>query len=208
MLALLARPVAASEERVILIIGDSLSAAYQMAMSESWPRLLQDRLVQDGYGFRVFNSSIVGDTTEGGLSRLPRLLADLQPAVVVIELGGNDGLRGLSLEVTHGNLAAMIEQSQAAGAAVVLAGVHLPPNYGQTYTERFSAMFRSLAEEHPGIGFVPFILEGVALDPVLMQEDGIHPAAAAQPLLLDNVWPALKPLLQRPAAAAAPAVSH
>ena len=189
------RPGVADQERVILVIGDSLSAAYRMELAESWPRLLQNRLLQDGYPWRVFNSSIVGDTTEGGLTRLPRLLSELQPQVVIIELGGNDGLRGLSLQVTRRNLDSMIRQSQAAGAGVVLAGVYLPPNYGHTYTERFSAVFTELAAQHPGIGFVPFILEGVALDPALMQDDGIHPTAAAQAQLLANVWPALAPWL-------------
>lgn len=191
------RPGVADGERVILIVGDSLSAAYQMELSESWPSLLQHRLLQDGYPWRVFNSSIVGDTSEGGLTRLPRLLSKLRPEVVIIELGGNDGLRGLSLEVTRRNLDSMIAQSQAAGAGVVLAGVHLPPNYGHTYTERFSALFTELAGQHAGIGFVPFILEGVALDPALMQDDGIHPTAGAQPRLLANVWPALAPWLNK-----------
>ena len=186
----------ADSDRVILILGDSLSAAYGMELGESWPSLLQHRLTEDGHAYRVFNSSIVGDTTEGGLSRLPRLLAGQQPAIVIIELGGNDGLRGLPLEVTRNNLQSMIDQSQATGASIVLAGMRLPPNYGQTYTARFSAMFLSLAADTK-VSFIPFLLEGIALDPSLMQLDGIHPTAQAQPLLLHNVWQALEPLLQQ-----------
>jgi acyl-CoA thioesterase-1 len=186
----------ADSNRVILIIGDSLSAAYGMELGESWPSLLQRRLTQDGHAYRVFNSSIVGDTTEGGLSRLPRLLAGQRPDIVIIELGGNDGLRGLPLEVTRKNLQSMIDQSQATGASIVLVGIQLPPNYGQTYTSRFSAMFLSLAADSK-VSFIPFLLEGIALDPSLMQLDGIHPTAQAQPLLLQNIWPALEPLLQQ-----------
>lgn len=186
----------ADSDRVILILGDSLSAAYGMELGESWPSVLQHRLTEDGHAYRVFNSSIVGDTTEGGLSRLPRLLAEQRPAIVIIELGGNDGLRGLPLEVTRNNLQSMIAQSQATGASIVLAGMRLPPNYGQTYTARFSAMFLSLAADSK-VSFIPFLLEGIALEPSLMQLDGIHPTAQAQPLLLHNVWQALEPLLQQ-----------
>jgi acyl-CoA thioesterase-1 len=124
------------------------------------------------------------------------LLQSEQPAVVIVELGGNDGLRGLSLDVTRGNLEAMITQSQQAGAKVVLAGIQLPPNYGQSYTERFAGMYAELAEQH-GVQLIPFILDGIALNPELMQEDGIHPNVAAQPLLLDHVWGALQPLLSK-----------
>ena len=185
----------AGNERVILILGDSLSAAYQMELSESWPALLQSRLTEDGHAYRVFNSSIVGDTTESGLARLPRLLAGQKPAIVIIELGGNDGLRGLPLEVTRANLQSMIDQSQSTGARVLLAGILLPPNYGKTYTERFSSMLEALGAG-ADIGYIPFLLEGVALDPALMQEDGIHPTSAAQPMVLRNVWTVLEPLLQ------------
>jgi acyl-CoA thioesterase-1 len=180
----------------ILILGDSISAAYSMEQSEAWPALLSNRLDEHGYAYRVFNSSITGDTTEGGLSRLPRLLASQKPAVVIIELGGNDGLRGLSLDVTRNNLTSMITQSQQAGAAVVIAGIQLPPNYGQTYTERFSAMFGELSAEYQ-TALIPFIFDDIALDPALMQDDGIHPNAQAQPILLGHVWTALEPLLQR-----------
>lgn len=191
---LFARPGWAESDRVILVLGDSLSAAYEMELSQSWPSLLQDRLTENGHAYRVFNSSIVGDTTQSGLARLPRLLSEYHPLVVIIELGGNDGLRGLPLDVTRGNLQSMIEQSQAAGALVVLAGIRLPPNYGMTYTERFSEMYSELATDGQ-ILFIPFLLEGIALDPDLMLEDGIHPSAEAQPLVLENVWQALEPVL-------------
>ena len=181
-------------DHVLLVLGDSLSAAYGMERSESWPSLLQERLTEHGHRYRVFNSSIVGDTTESGLSRLPRLLDQLRPSIVLIELGGNDGLRGLPLEVTRSNLASMIDQSQAAGAQVILAGIQLPPNYGKTYIEGFSNMYPSLAQQS-GTAFIPFLLEGVALNPSLMMEDGIHPTAAAQPLVLDTVWQVVQGLL-------------
>ncbi|MSQ98838.1 MAG: arylesterase [Xanthomonadales bacterium] len=184
----------AGDEGVILVLGDSLSAAYEMKLDESWPSLLQNRLTEDGYAYRVFNSSIAGDTTQGGLSRLPRLLAENHPQVVIIELGGNDGLRGLSPDVTRANLQSMITQSLDSGARVVLAGIQLPPNYGKTYSEKFSAMYRALATEQE-IQFIPFLLQGVALDPALMRDDGIHPIAEAQPILLDTVWQALEPIL-------------
>jgi len=185
----------ADDEPVVLILGDSLSAAYGMELSESWPSLLQRRLTEDGHAYRVFNSSIVGDTTQSGLTRLPRLLAENPAQIVIIELGGNDGLRGLPLEVTRANLLSMIDLSQSAGADVVLAGINLPPNYGKTYTEKFSGMYADLAAQ-TGAALIPFLLAGVALDPDLMLEDGIHPRAAAQGLVLDNVWQALEPLLR------------
>jgi acyl-CoA thioesterase-1 len=191
---LLALSVHASEPRAIVILGDSLSAAYNMEVAESWPSLLQDRLERDGYGYRVFNSSIAGDTTQGGLARLPRLLERERPAVVVIELGGNDGLRGIQLDVTRSNLAQMIELSQAAGARVILAEMRIPPNYGATYTERFHALYGELADE-TGATLLPFLLEEIALEPGMMMDDGIHPTVEAQPLILDAVWVELEPLL-------------
>lgn len=178
----------------ILVLGDSLSAAYGMEINQSWPSLLQQRLDENGYSYRVFNSSITGDTTQGGLARLPRLLKKQQPAVVIVELGGNDGLRGLPLEVTRSNLSSMIEQSQAAGAAVMLAEMRIPPNYGRTYTEKFHGNYASLAEQH-GVVLLPFLLQDIALEAGLMQPDGIHPNADAQPLILDQVWQVLEPLL-------------
>jgi len=180
---------------VILILGDSLSAAYGMKLDESWPSLLQHRLTEHGYAYHVFNSSIAGDTTDGGLTRLPQLLSELHPEVVIVELGGNDGLRGLPLKVTRNNLQSIIHHSQLNGARVMLAGIRLPPNYGKTYTQKFAQMFVSLAREM-NVPFIPFLLEGIALNPALMLNDGIHPTAEAQPLVLKNVWQTLEPLLR------------
>ena len=178
----------------IVILGDSLSAAYGMEISQSWPSLLQRRLDENGHSYRVFNSSIAGDTTQGGLARLPRLLDMHQPEIVIVELGGNDGLRGLSLDVTRSNLAAMVEKSRSAGASVVLAEMRIPPNYGRSYTEKFNGVYTSLAEEE-GVVLLPFVLQEIALDENLMLPDGIHPTAAAQPLILEQVWSVLSPLL-------------
>jgi len=185
----------AADERTIVILGDSLSAAYGMEVSESWPSLLQRRLDENGHEYRVFNSSIAGDTTQGGAARLPRLLEKQNPAIVLIELGGNDGLRGLPIEVTRGNLASMIEQSRAAGAEVIISEIRIPPNYGRSYTEKFTGMFHELAAEY-SITLLPFLLEDVALEPGMMLPDGIHPSAKAQPVILDVVWASLEPLLR------------
>jgi len=183
-----------AKDATIVVLGDSLSAAYGMELGESWPSLLQQRLDKDGHAYRVFNSSITGETTQGGLTRLPRLLEQHVPEIVVLELGGNDGLRGLPLEVTKSNLAAMIEQSLAAGARVVLAEMRIPPNYGRTYTEKFNGTYSELAAQYD-IALLPFLLQDIALEPGMMQEDGIHPTAAAQPLIMEQVWVALQPLL-------------
>jgi len=181
-----------------VILGDSLSAAYGMEISQSWPSLLQERLLQNGYSYRVFNSSIAGDTTQGGLARLPRLLDRHQPDIVILELGGNDGLRGLPIEVTRGNLSSMIEQSQSSGASVILAEMRIPPNYGQSYTEKFNTMYTMLTGQY-GISMLPFLLQDIALEEGLMQADGIHPTAQAQPLIVEQVWPVLQPLMQQDA---------
>ena len=165
-----------------------------MEVSESWPSLLQDRLDEHGHAYRVFNSSIAGDTTQGGLARLPRLLEKQQPAIVMIELGGNDGLRGIPLETTHGNLSAMIRASQQTGARVIISEMRIPPNYGRSYTEKFQSLFGELAAEY-GETLLPFLLEDIALEPGMMQADGIHPSASAQTAMLDEVWAVLQPLL-------------
>lgn len=162
-----------------------------MQIGQSWPSLLQRRLEDQGHAHRVFNSSITGDTTQGGLARLPRLLEKHQPVVVILELGGNDGLRGLPIEVTRSNLSTMIEKSQAAGAAVILAEMRIPPNYGRSYTEKFNATYGAL-EQRYGIDLLPFVLQDIALEPDLMQADGIHPAVEAQPMILDRVWVVLE----------------
>ncbi len=179
----------------ILVLGDSLSAGYGIDVRTGWVALLEQRLHQQGYPQTVVNASISGDTTAGGRARLPEALQRHHPQVVIIELGGNDGLRGLSLAQTRGHLAAMIRSAQAAGARVMLVGIQLPPNYGPEYTRKFRAIYDELAREFK-LTLVPFLLEGVALTPNLMQADGIHPRAAAQGRLLDNVWPRLVPMLQ------------
>jgi acyl-CoA thioesterase-1 len=188
-------PGAGEADTALVVLGDSLSAAYGMEIGESWPSLLQQRLDENGHAYRVFNSSITGETTQGGLTRLPRLLQRHAPGIVIIELGGNDGLRGLPIEVTRANLAAMIELSQAVGARVVLAEMRIPPNYGRSYTEQFNGTYRALAERYDGVVLLPFLLQEIALQPDLMMDDGIHPTAAAQPILLDTVWESLQPLL-------------
>ena len=187
-------PVPMLADSAVVVLGDRLSAAYGMEIHQSWPSLLQDRLNENGYAHRVFNSSISGDTTQGGLSRLPRLLDKHHPALVIIELGGNDGLRGIPIDVTRANLSAMIESSQAAGATVLLAERRIPPNYGMTYTEQFNGSYGLLKEKYDVL-LIPFLLEHVALKPGLMQADGIHPNAEAQPVLLDTVWATLEPEL-------------
>ena len=179
----------------ILVVGDSLSAGYGIELRDGWVTLLQQRLARQGYPHTVVNASISGDTTAGGRARLPDALKRHRPRIVILELGGNDGLRGLSLRATRANLDAMIMAAQSAGAQVLLVGIHLPPNYGPEYTGKFHAIYRELARTH-NTALVPFLLEGVALTPGLMQPDGIHPRAAAQPRLLDNVWPYLEPLLK------------
>jgi len=187
-------PGAGEADTALVVLGDSLSAAYGMEIGESWPNLLQQRLDENGYAYRVFNSSITGETTQGGLTRLPRLLQRHEPGIVIIELGGNDGLRGLPIEVTRANLGEMIELSQAAGARVVLAEMRIPPNYGRSYTEQFNGTYTELAARY-GVVLLPFLLQDIALQPGLMLDDGIHPTAEAQRLILEQVWTILEPLL-------------
>jgi acyl-CoA thioesterase-1 len=178
----------------ILVVGDSISAAYGIEIDAGWVALLQLRLEQQGYPHRVINASISGDTSVGGRSRLPALLARESIDIMILELGGNDGLRGLSLAQTQANLQAMIEMAHTAQARVLLLGMQLPPNYGSTYTAAFAAVYTTLAREQR-TALVPFLLDGVATDTDLMQPDGIHPRAEAQARLMDNVWTALVPLL-------------
>ena len=178
----------------ILIVGDSISAGFGLDTRLGWVSLLEQRLSKEGHDDKVINASISGDTSAGGLARLPALLAEHKPDVVIVELGGNDGLRGQLPAQLKQNLASMIEASQQAGAKVLLLGMQLPPNYGARYTQAFAAVYAELANEKK-VALVPFLLEGVGGKPELMQADGIHPAAGAQGLLLDNVWPVLKPLL-------------
>jgi len=177
------------------VVGDSLSSGYGIAAEQSWVAMLEDRLQAEGYGYSVVNASIAGDTSAGGLSRLPRLLATHDPKLVVIELGGNDGLRGQPVKVLRDNLAKMIELSKESGADVVLTGIQIPPNYGATYTQALAAVYPELAERY-GAPLVGFILEDVALNRELMQPDGIHPNAAGQKIVFANVWRVLGPLLK------------
>lgn len=186
---------ASAPARTLLVVGDSLSAGFGLEPGQGWVTLLQNRLTAKGYGYRVVNASTSGDTTTGGLGRLPRALKVHKPAVVLIELGGNDGLRGTPLHVMRNNLLQMIRLSRAAGARVVLAGLRMPPNYGPRYTREFSAVYTALAREEK-VPLIPFIMDGVALNPKLMLADGIHPNAKGQPRILENVWPYLKPELR------------
>jgi acyl-CoA thioesterase-1 len=191
---------AGAETPVILVFGDSISAGYGLErVQQGWVALLQTRLKEQEYGYEVINASVSGETTAGGLARLPRALALHQPKIVILELGGNDGLRALPVAQMRANLAQMADLASAAGARVLLLGIRMPPNYGPDYTEQFRSSYDVLAREKK-LPLVPFLLNDVALSPNLMQADGIHPNALGQPKLLDNVWPALKPMLQKTAA--------
>jgi acyl-CoA thioesterase-1 len=187
---------ASSHERTLLVFGDSLSAAYGLRPEQGWAALLQKRLQEGGYGYRVVNASVSGETSAGGRARLARALEQHKPAIVVLELGANDGLRGLPMKDVRANLQAMITISQHAGAKVLLVGMMIPPNYGPKYSDSFAQTYAQLASEMK-LPFVPFLLDGVALEPGLMQEDGMHPKAAGEPRVLDNVWRFLRPLLER-----------
>jgi acyl-CoA thioesterase-1 len=187
----------AARSPTLLVLGDSLSAGFGTALDQGWVSLLKQRIAEQGLPYEVINASISGDTTAGGLSRLPSLLAEHQPAVVIIELGANDGLRGFPPKQIAAALTALTEQAQAAGARVLLAGLRLPPNYGSAYADQFQAVYGQVAAA-TGAALVPRLLAGVAEDRGLMQADGLHPTAAAQPRLLDNVWPVLLPLLEQP----------
>lgn len=191
---LLSLPAPAAQ-RVVLVVGDSLSAAYGIDQDAGWVALLQQRLEKDYPDYRVVNASISGDTTRGGLGRIDAALRTHAPAVVIVELGGNDGLRGLPVKEMRANLAAIITKSLAAQARVLLVGMRIPPNYGPLYTRSFEQLFVELAKQFE-VARVPFLLEGVALKLDLVQDDGIHPRAAAQPRMLENVWPHLTPLLR------------
>ncbi len=181
----------------VLVVGDSLSAEYGLARGSGWVALLERRLSEQKLAWRVVNASISGDTTSGGRSRLPALLAEHKPRVVVLELGGNDALRGLPLTMTEANLKAMAQAAKAAGARVVVVGMQVPPNYGRKYADDFSKLFATVAKAESA-ALVPFFLAGVADGPDadrLFQADRIHPTAEAQPRMLANLWPALRPLL-------------
>ena len=183
-----------ADSPVIVVLGDSLSAAYGLPTERGWVALLEARLADAGLAYRVVNASISGDTTGGGLTRLPQVLERHRPAMVVVALGANDGLRGIPVRQIEDNLNAMVRLVRGAGADVLLVGVRLPPNYGAAYTEGFQATLRGVADAGQ-VPLVPDLLAGVAEDWRLMQADGLHPTAEAQPRILDNVWPGLEPLL-------------
>ncbi len=193
---------AAPNAPVLLVLGDSLSAGYGLETGKGWVDLLRARLAAQRPAWAVVNASISGDTTAGGLARLPALLARDKPRVVIIELGGNDALRGLSLADTQANLARMVQLCRQAGAQVLLVGMQIPPNYGPAYAQRFAAIFPAVARSEK-VALVPFLLAGVVQHPNWFQADNIHPTAQAQPTMLANVWPHLQPLLR--AAAKSPA---
>jgi len=200
LLALGTAALAQTNERpVLLVLGDSLSAEYGLPRDTGWVKLLADKLSapgrEGGAQYSVVNASISGETTSGGRTRLPALLTQHRPAIVIIELGGNDGLRGLPLPVLRENLSAMVETSRNAGARVLLVGLRIPPNYGRDYTERFFATFADVAREQKA-ALVPFLLDGFAERTDLFQADRIHPTVKAQALMLDNVWKYLQPLLR------------
>ena len=186
---------ARAEAPVILVLGDSLGAGYGIPVERGWVSLLQLRLAERGFPHRVVNASISGDTTGGGLSRLPAALERERPAVVILELGANDGLRGQPIMTMAANLSRLIELCQKAGGRVLLAEMRIPPNYGPSYTQKFQATFGQLAK-HYGIPLIPFLLDGVAGDTALIQDDGLHPRAEAQGRILDNVWAVLEPVLK------------
>lgn len=178
----------------MLVLGDSISSGYGMKPEQGWVHQLKNKLSQSGYDYQVINASISGETSQGGLTRLPELLRQYQPDLVLIELGGNDGLRGLPLKLLQNNLSKMIDLSQKSQAQPVLLGIQLPPNYGRRYTQAFAGIYPKLAQEHK-IPVMPFILQGIGTDSSKMQPDGIHPTGAAQTELLENIWPVVQPLL-------------
>ncbi|MFC3106524.1 arylesterase [Undibacterium arcticum] len=184
-----------SASKTVLVLGDSLSAEYGLARGAGWVALLERRLKVQNIDAVVVNASISGETTSGGKARLPALLDKFHPALVVIELGGNDGLRGLPLSASEANLRAMISAAQHAKAKILLVGMQIPPNYGRDYTQKFAALYGKLARDAKA-PLVPFLLKDVADQPQLFQADRIHPTAAAHPIMLDNVWPQLQPLLK------------
>ncbi len=191
-----AAPGPTSPAPTILVFGDSLSAAYGISQTKGWVALLAKRLEAQGYGYQVVNASSSGETTGGGRTRLPRALDLHKPDIAILELGSNDGLRGLPLEQMRANLDTMIQLAKSRGTRVLLLGMQMPPNYGPAYTAGFRTTFSELAKNHQ-VSLVPFFMEGVALNAELMQDDDLHPNEAGQPLLLDNVWPFLQPLLKR-----------
>ena len=184
----------ASTPQKVMVLGDSLSAGYGIDVSQGWVSLLQQRLLEKGYGHRVINASISGNTTGDGLGRLPRLLKEHQPDVVIVALGGNDGLRGYPVKIMQGNLKQIVQKARTSGARVMLTRMEIPPNYGKRYTDQFRNSFSKVAEDEK-VTLLPFLLNDVAVHAELMQQDGIHPVERAQPAILENLWPALEAFL-------------
>jgi len=180
----------------ILVLGDSLSGAYGIDRTQGWVSLLQQKLDAEGYGYQVINASVSGDTTRTGLGRIDTALASHSPEIAIIALGGNDGLRGLPFDEIETSLASIIERCRRSGTRVLLVGVRLPPNYGSAYTQKFAAIYTTLAQRYQ-IALVPRVLEDIAEHPELMQQDGIHPTAAAQPKVMMNIWTGLEPMLNK-----------
>lgn len=179
---------------VIVVLGDSISAEYGLPRDTGWVALLRQRLTSERIDYSVANASISGDTTSGGRARMPELMQRLKPNIVIVELGGNDALRGVPLATTEDNLRTIIEQAQQGHAKVVLVGMYVPPNYGPDYTQKFHGLYGNLSNEFH-VPLVPFLMAGIADKPEMFQADQIHPTQQAQPVLLNNVWPTLKPLL-------------
>jgi acyl-CoA thioesterase-1 len=194
--ALAASGSAYSAPKTVLVVGDSLSAEYGLARGSGWVALLEQRLKAEKLDTRIVNASISGDTTSGGRSRLPGLLRQHQPDIVVLELGANDGLRGLPVASAETNLRAMITLSQQNKARVLLVGIRMPPNYGRTYTERFTGMYKEVSADLK-VPLVPYILQGVDMVPANFQQDRLHPLASAHPVILNNIWPQLAPLIKQ-----------
>jgi len=195
-LFLIVIPASGEEAPTVLVFGDSLSTGFGIDVDQSWTTLLQSRLQGQGYEYRVVNASISGETTEGGASRIHSTIERFEPAVVILELGGNDGLRGFPPERIRGNLRTIIQTSKAGGAAVVLLGIRIPTNYGARYTQAFENVYRELATELE-VPWIEFFMDGVAMNTDLMQDDGIHPNARAQPILLNNAWPIIQQALEQ-----------
>ena len=196
MLCLAPALVRAAAPHVILVMGDSLSAAYGIETSQGWVTLLQARLKADGYDYTVVNASVSGETSAGGLTRFPQALASAKPSIVILELGANDGLQGLPTKILQENLGRMLTLSRRSGARCLLVGVLMPPNYGRPYTESFAAVYPDLAKAYK-VPLLPFLLAGIAEHRELLQTDGLHPLAGSEPKVLDNVWPYLEPLLHK-----------
>ena len=184
-----------AQAKTILVMGDSISAGYGINAEQGWVNLLHQKLQAENKAYQVVNASITGETTAGGLARLDAILASAKPDIMLLELGANDGLRGLSPKIMQSNLTEMIRRAQAVGAKVLLLGIRIPPNYGSRYAEMFYGVYADLAKTLD-IGWVPFLLADVALEKQLMQADGLHPNAEAQPVMLATIWPHLAPLLK------------